>query len=129
MNKAQKHYIELIKLSRFNQFNGKLVAADLITFQHLWKATIMTRSSYNHPHAKDYSDCTNLITLRDLPDGENNVDTLFLLPAKGKADELRRLVKMWNPDRIEWIGGERAADTLGSYPQKGKKVILSAWWD
>ena len=38
-------------------------------------------------------------------------------------------VKMWNPDRIEWIGGERAADTLGSYPQKGKKVILSAWWD
>ena len=74
----------------------------------------------------------SLIKLRDLPQGVWNVDTLFLLPERGREDQLENLARTWKADEIEWIGGEEADSALGRYSLEDRnnpRQVLRVWWD
>ena len=123
INETQKLVLELIKRASFNNFNGRAVVDDLIKNKHLWRAVVMDREGY---------DCIDLIKLRDLPDDFWNVDTLFILPEKGKEDDLLLLSTNWKADEVKWIGGKKACDMLGIWTdelEENDKLILSLWWD
>jgi hypothetical protein len=131
MNKPQKLQFELMKLATFNEFDGEKVVKSLEENPDLWKGALMTRGSYSRPNSEGYSDVTDLISLRDLPDYWN-VDTLFITPKAGKEDELKKLAKKWGADEVDWIGGERAANAIGSWSPETRanpKQILRIWWD
>ena len=113
LSKAQRMYFDLLLMSSFNAFDGKRVAGDLLKNRELWQSLLMTRSQLG-------------IILRDLPDGEHNVDTLYVLAHPGREDALRHLADTWSADEIEWIQGEDAIVFMGS--SSGGSVLV-AWWD
>ena len=131
MDKPQELQFELMKLATFNEFDGEQVVKALKGNPELWTGALMTRGSYARPDSEGYSDVTDLISLRDLPDYWN-VDTLFITPKAGKLDELEALAKTWNADEVDWYGGEQACQMIGSYSPEGRanlKQILRIWWD
>jgi hypothetical protein len=130
---AQELQLELMKLASFNDFNGEKVVESLQSHKDLWTSAIMDRPTYKYSRGtkENYEMCIDLIKLRDLPK-HWNVDTLFILPAPGKEDELLALSKTWGADESSYIGGEEACNYLGSWgPESNKndKAILKVWWD
>lgn len=118
----QEIILELIKRSSFNEFDGERVVKDLKSNRKLWNGVIMEREAYGDP--------INLIKLRDISDNYHNVDTLFILPKKGKEAALYKIAKKWKADEIDWIGGDMACRLLGSSEMKGNpKAILRLWFD
>lgn len=87
----------------------------------------MDRASYCFHGPTDGGPKIDLIKLRDISDDRWNVDTLFLLPQDGKADELMQLAETWGADEIDWIEGREADNLLGvgGYNRR----ILRVWWD
>ena len=109
MNEIQELYLQLIERSSFNEFDGERVVRDLRNHPDLWDATLMTRSDIG-------------IILRDLPEGGNNVDMLYLATTRERLPALRRLVQPWKADEV-------AVDEMdfgGYFPDK---VCLVLWWD
>ena len=121
MNAVQTYHLTLMRLASFNEFDGDLVANSLGEHRDLWQAAIMT----NDPESGSL-----LIGLRDLPDGEWNVDTMFILAIPGKQDELEQLAQEWSPDVVDWIEAKRAKRWLGVHSDEvGDKTLLRIWWD
>lgn len=123
-NTIQEIIFQLIERSNFNEFNGKKVVEDLKKNSDLWKGVIMDRPGNNLP--------IDLTKLRDISDNQYNVDTIFIIPKKGKESQLYKLAKKWKSDEIDWIGGELACQLLGeglSEIKNNPKVILRIWWD
>jgi hypothetical protein len=119
MNEVQKLQLELMKQVSFNEFNGPAVVAGLEAHQDLWTGAVMTRLD-------------SLIQLRDIAGGNWNVDTLYILPRKGKEDDLESLARRWDADEIYWIGGEEASLLLGYLSPQTRhtpRQILALWWD
>ena len=128
---AQELQFELMKQATFNEFNGEQVVKDLLANSDLWQGALMTRGSFSRPDSQGYSDVTDLISLRDLPDYWN-VDTLFIVPKEGKQDELEKLAKTWQADEVDWYGGEQACQMIGSWSPEGRanpKQFIRIWWD
>ena len=120
----QEIVFELIKRSSFNEFDGKRVVGDLKKHSGLWEGVIMDRPGNNLP--------IDLTKLRDISDNQYNVDTIFIIPKKGKESQLHKLAKKWKADEIDWIKGELACQLLGDGStgiKKNPKAILSIWWD
>jgi hypothetical protein len=116
MNKAQELHFELMKLSSFNSFDGGQVVADLSRDEDLWRGAILLGAE--------------LLTLRDIEDGFWHGDTLYMLPAAGREDELEALARCWNADEVDWIGGRKAEQLLGHWAQDDNpRRILRLWWD
>ncbi len=114
---AQEIQLELIRRASFNEFDGPRVAADLQSHRELWVAALMNRE--------------DLITLRDLP-RLWHVDTLWIIPARGKEAELWSLAAQWSIDEIDWIGGELGCRLLGFWDRERRQdqqQILRLWWD
>jgi hypothetical protein len=60
--------------------------------------------------------------LRDLPEGVNNVSTLYLMTTRERLPRVRGLARPWKADEVE----EVKIDFGGPYPDK---VCLALWWD
>jgi hypothetical protein len=128
---AQELQFELMKLATFNEFDGGSVVESLRSHNELWLGALMDRAGYSRGTGEKYEMCIDLIKLRDLPNYWN-IDTLFILPASGREDELEALAKTWNSDEVDYIGGEEACNYLGSWTPEGRKnekAILRLWWD
>ena len=109
----QELHLELIRRASFNNFDGERVVEDLLADKGLWQGVVMDRGAYG----KDI----DLIKLRDIPDNYWNVDTLFILAAEGKEEELMDLAKSWDADEVNWM----IKPSLGG----GDGKVLSVWWD
>jgi len=109
----QELNLELIRRASFNNFDGERVAEDLLANQILWQGVVMDRGAYG----KDI----DLIKLRDIADNYWNVDTLFILAAEGKEEELMDLAKSWDANEVNWM----IKPNLGG----GDGKVLSVWWD
>jgi len=116
VTRCQELYLELMRLTRYNLFDGERVVADLLAHRDLWQSCLMTRQEIG-------------ITLRDLSgygtQGFNNVDLLYLLAEPGREEELETLARNWQADAVEWE--EVAEDFLMEAPASGR--VLGIWWD
>ena len=104
-------WLDLIRLSSFNEFDGVKVVGDLVAHQDLWEAAIMLQ------------DTRAGVTMRDMPLGYHNVDTLLILVPKGKEKSMAALTKGWEVDTLRWV--KNPARFLGG----GEGSVLSLWWD
>lgn len=111
---VQKLYLELIKKSSFNNFDGEVVVEKLCERKDLWKSVIMTQ-------------CSGLgITLRDLSGDHNNVDSLVVLTNKDCLNEFLEFVEeAFNADEKTVCEGNAATQYLGG----GEGVVVEFWWD
>ena len=149
INDIQKLYLELIVRSSFNNFDGYKVVKDLLKLRKYWYSVIMVRESVSEAPI-------NLITLRDLPENVNNVDTLYILTDYLNLFYIFPTIKNeWNCDtlliicssktakKIEnlysvadesnvlgylYINNKMIEDMLGMYPVE-KYVLIRCWWD
>ena len=116
MANPQDLWLELIKLSSFNFFDGERVVEDLKANRELWDSAIMLGNEG--------------ILLRDLPKGIHNVDTLYILTDKRRVKKLLEVVEGWEYDNIYMLEGEEAMSFLGFWSSEGTdKVVVVLWWD
>lgn len=121
----------LMRLATFNEFNGDAVADLLVEHSDLWEGWILDRSAYGAeyerrkleegplPPGKLPVEPIDLIRLRDIGAGYWNVDTLFILPRKGKEKDLELLArKEFYADEIDWVDGQDCG-----------RPVLRVWWD
>ena len=67
-----------------------------------------------------------LIKLRDLGQGDWNVDTLYVLSSGANDRLLRKLAHRWHADVVNWVSGAAAGRLLG---ESASARILEVWWD
>lgn len=118
MNRVQEIQLELMALSSFNGFDGVLVSNDLKGHTELWIAAVF--------------ETHELLGLRDIADGFWNADTVWIIPTAGKKNELWALASGWGADEVDWVGGTKACQLLGSYGEplrSDSKALLRLWWD
>jgi hypothetical protein len=109
----QELQLALMRHASFNELDGNRVVRDLERRPELWAAALMSRD--------------DLVSLRDLPDGEWNVDTLYVLSSGEDDAALEQLARAWNADEVSWLGEEDAARLLGESPPEHR--VLVVWWD
>lgn len=119
INKPQLRQLQNIRESEFNNFDGATIASDLaVSHGVLWDAVIFDR-----PLGVDL-----LVSLRDLPHGIWNADTLFVLCSTMKQVKgLQAAAKSWRADSVRVLKGPEASEVLGSFPTD--KYVVEMWWD
>jgi len=138
--KPQDLQFTLMRLATFNDFKGDFVADSLIANDELWEGWILDRAAYGAEyHRRKFMEAReeqlalgketkneelpiepiDLIRLRDIGAGYWNVDTLFILPTKGKEKDLELLVRReFHADEIDWVDGQDCG-----------RPVLRVWWD
>lgn len=126
----QAIYLELIRRTHWNDFNGDEVAGDLEARPDLWDGVILINDSI--AAGEKWEIVTDLLTLRDIKDNQFNASTIYILTKQGKEDELYELCRRWNADEVDFIGGTKACGMLRiSSPElrANEKTLLRIWWD
>ena len=108
MNEVQELYLELVKKSRV----GEVVVKDLLKHKDLWDSVFMMPTG---------------VTLRDIPKGINNVDTLYILTDKKRLSKLKEVAKNWDYDLFEVVEEIEALLFLGQSTED--EVVVVIWWD
>ncbi len=124
---AQDIQLELIRRRQFNAFDGPRVAAALLEHADLWEAVMMERFALSNPGRLP---SLGLIKLRDLPDDEWNVDTLYILARDRQS--AKALAEIFNMD--EWGGMVSVHDDREDVDSAlggcwGQKAVVAIWWD
>ena len=103
-----------------NFLDGSKVAASLLTHHDLWLAAYLDRFGHDA-----------MIKLRDLPGGEWNVDTLFVLTRTlHQAKQLAEIAEEeeWQADDVVVYENQRElAEMLGS--SRPDCYVVTFWWD
>jgi len=121
MNKTQEAMNQLMRCASFNNFDGDMVADNLEDNHNLFRGYVFGRFDY-----------ATLIPLRDIENDVYNADTLYILPAPDKEDELEKLVRdTFKADEVDW---ESEADIqkemgFGGRTSNSDKYVLRVWWD
>lgn len=137
-------FLDLIRHNSFNSMNGEQIAHDLEINRGLWDSVLFC-----------YLDSPGL-TLRDMPSGRYNADTILLLTDQTRAEDLESLVRQWNCDSVTvlradgaWVShycenghyelrpiSPSACDHnlklscfLGSSQPNDTRVVFQLWWD
>lgn len=136
---AQELYLDMIEAGgRWSGFDGRRIAADLRASLPLWRTAIFTRQPHLPvgPSDTELRHRVDLITLRDLPQGEINLDRLFVIPEPGRADDLEKLARYWLATEMKWIPRHEAAHAMGpnqrefrDYAKDEPRFLLSLWWE
>ena len=120
---VQEIQLELVERASFNLLDGRRVVASLREHDDLWLAVLM-----DLPWTPERG---GLIKLRDLPAGNWNVDTLFILtPDPESARRIARIAEdeEWRADEVTVDDDPaKVAASLGSTPTKC--ALVSMWWD
>ena len=116
ISEAQQIQLDIIAKTNFNLFNGRKIAKWLKENRQMWKAVLLP---------------LDFISLRDMDEGHWHADTLYIYAEDGWQFKLEEVLReQFNADEVRWIGGESAADLLGTTEVEDKSyVILEAWWD
>ena len=127
---VQDIQLELIRRTRFNEFDGERICELLDQYRGHWQAVLLDRPgvpNYNRPGRLLMG---GLIKLRDLADNIWNADTLYVLTHT--ADQARELAKVF----AESVPGampkvhedmEETDTALGTGRQQ--YGLLTVWWD
>lgn len=128
VNPIQHIQLELIKLAWGRR--GEQIVSDLLKHREIWDAVLA-----DHLNVPPCS----LIKLRDLPEGDWNVDTLYIL-VRGSAERkaasravLEMLVQGWLADSWTWYDiaepdpRRTAEQSLGT--SEPDLALFRVWWD
>jgi len=128
LSRPQKLVLMLMLDTEFNFFDPFRVVTDLLKNRHLWEGVVMTRG---YPWAEFEDDALqlngDLIHLRDISEGQWNVDTVYLTHRPENTDKLTLLAETWEADEIESYSDDDAGSLLGITPSDHS--ILRVWWD
>jgi hypothetical protein len=119
--------LELIRRRHFHAFDGHRVADCLMQHRDLWEAVMMDRLAISHPGSLP---TMGLMKLRDFPNDEWNVDTLYILTrTKEDAERLAEILnqRKWGGMVDVHTDPERVDNALGG--AKPGQAIVSIWWD
>jgi hypothetical protein len=116
ISEAQQIQLDIIARTNFNLFKGREIAAWLKENHKMWKAVLLP---------------LDFISLRDMHEGYWHADTLYIYPEDSWQFKLEEVMReQFNADEVRWIGGESAADLLGTTEVEDQSyVIMEAWWD
>jgi hypothetical protein len=131
LSRPQKLELMLMLEAEFNAFNPYVVIGDLLKNRPLWEGAVMDRAFISSDpswpgRAHLYGD---LIKLRDISQGHWNVDTLFILIAKGNDARWEKIVENWSADEFHFHEGEAVGSVLGASNAGDHYKILRVWWD
>ena len=107
-----------MELATFNSFDGGAVVRDLRRNPRLWLSAQMDR----------FGAADRLTSLRDIPQGHWNADTLLLLADPAFKRSLEALARGWRPTELNWLPARSSAILLG-VPGSTPLLVLRAWWD
>lgn len=117
VNPAQKVYLDLARLSSFNNFDGGRVTDLLLQHRNLWKGMTFGREYMQG------------IILRDIDSGFMNADTMWITVVPSHEDDLVSLVEReFDADEIDWMGNDRAGEFMGT-SRSLERTVLRVWWD
>jgi hypothetical protein len=127
---VQEIQLELIRRTRFNDFDGERVYASLLENRDLWVAVLLDKPGVPNYNKPGMLLMAGLIKLRDLPDNLWNADKLFVLtPTTQAAEQLEQIA-----DSENW-GGERQLHTEREETDMALGIgrveygLLTIWWD
>lgn len=112
VNSVQSLILQLMECTSFSDVDGKIIARDLRTSTHLW-SSVMTGSK---------ASC--IFPLRDIPQNQWNVDTLYILSSSQDDIALETMAKSWNPSRIYWMPADEAGKYLRTFPFHHRVLCL-----
>ncbi len=127
---VQEIQLELIRRTRFNDFDGEKACEILFRHRDLWRAALLDR-----PGLANYSKPSSLLTcglikLRDLDTNIWNADTLFVLThTAAGAEQLSRAFEEAEFGAMPQVYGvsEETDAALGT--GREEYGILTVWWD
>lgn len=124
---TQEIQLELIRRRKFHAFDGERVAATLLEHRDLWDAVMMDRLAISNPGQLP---SLGMVKLRDLPQGEWNVDTLYILArTKENAQTLAEIfaTRSWKGMVEVHVDPDEIDSALGG--AEPGQAIVSIWWD
>jgi hypothetical protein len=138
ISEPQKIIFSLLERERFNNFSGNQVSNALTDNSELWRSVYFTSIGIQQNESGSWvfgTSRNDLISLRDLPNGFMQLDTLLILSSPGAQSELEAIASKWNADICVWVGAEESGRVMGGkrsvreYSENPNQVILYLWWD
>ena len=127
---VQDIQLELIRRTRFNNFDGERVVASLLRHRALWLGVLFDHVGESPRYGSALLHVDGLIKLRDLADGIWNVDTLFVLTSNLRtARDLARLLAEddLKGDITVHDDPDETGAALGTMGEAWG--VLTVWWD
>lgn len=127
---VQDIQLELIRRTRFNDFDGEVVCVLLARFRTHWRAALFDR-----PGLPNYAEPTRLlmsglIKLRDLEDDIWNVDTLFVLThTHAGARELATAFDESGTGAMPSVHDDQREIDMAMGTGRQEFGLLTVWWD
>lgn len=121
---VQDIYLELIRRTQFNEFDGEKVYGSLMLHRDLWQAVIM-ESAFGAG-----MEPAGLMKLRDISQDFWHVDTLYILTAdSATAHKFVEIIEAegWAEEITIYDDEEDVQEAFGDSGAQG--AIISIWWD
>ena len=115
INSVQLHVFQLMKAASFNNFDGDLVADNLMSWRERWDGVIFTDDNQG-----------NGLTLRDIEHNYWHADTMYIKTTSVYADALLADIALnWNASDAEIISSPK--EFLMEF--EGDLAVIRVWWD
>jgi len=123
---VQEIQLELLRRTQHNALEGPRLVASLLAHKNLWEAVMVDRFCISRPGKLP---AIGLVKLRDLPENDWNVDTLYVLcPNAKSAKALAGIAEAEDWGGMVLIHDHEDVDNAlgGSNPGQ---AMISVWWD
>jgi hypothetical protein len=127
---VQEIQLELIRRSRFNDFDGEVICKLLTEYRGHWRAVLFDRPGVPNYRKPGRLLTGGLIKLRDLADNIWNVDSLFVLThTPEQAREMEKVFEESGTGAMPYVLDdiEETDMALGMGPEV--YGLLKVWWD
>ena len=127
---VQDIQLELIRRTRFNDFDGERVCELLNKYRDRWQAVLLDRPGVPNYDQPGHLLTGGLIKLRDLDQNIWNADTLYVLThTLGQARELAKVFEESIPGAMPQVHEDTRETDMALGTGRQKCGLLTVWWD